>query len=90
MEMPKKKNLWIYNKEKHDKNVKKLKELFFDLIHSFNSIKFDIKSSENIDEDLYFMYRAKHFVDDFGGFSKLIKELKQSFETKNVNFIEPK
>jgi hypothetical protein len=34
-----------------------------------------VKSSTNIDEDFVYMVKAKYFVNDHGGFSKLITEL---------------
>ena len=73
----KKKNLWIYNEKNHNENINLLTNLLSDLIAEFKSIKFDIKSSYDIDEDLYYMYKAKYFVKDFGGFSNLISDLRK-------------
>ena len=74
----KKKNLWIYNEKNHNENINLLTNLLSDLIAEFKSIKFDIKSSYDIDEDLYYMYKAKYFIKDFGGFSNLISELRKN------------
>ena len=70
------KNKWIFNDDKHKKNIKMLKQLLYILLTNFKYITFDIKSSNNIDEDMCYMYKARYFEPDFGGFSKLIYQLR--------------
>jgi hypothetical protein len=72
-------NCWMYTDKKHETNIVKLKELFTKIIELFNII-IDVKSSIIIDNDFIYMVKARHFVEDIGGFSKLIKEL----NTKNI------
>lgn len=68
------KNLWIYNDKTHQINISKLTEMLNNIVKIPN-IYFDIQSSKNPDDDLIFMTKAKFFVSDFGGFSKLVAEI---------------
>jgi hypothetical protein len=69
--------LWMYSDEKHCANVTKLTELFENVLREFPRLDFDVKSSVNIDDDFIYMVMARHFVEDNGGFSQLIRELRE-------------
>ena len=78
--------LWIYTDEKHTQNINKLNTFFTKILEQFKDIefdvKFDVKSSTNIDDDFIYMVMSKYFVKDNGGFSHLIKEL-NSYKNHN-------
>ena len=61
------------NNEKHKKNIEKLKELFLNVLEKFPFLNINVMSSKDIDRDFLYMCKAKHFIEDIGGFSKLIK-----------------
>lgn len=67
--------LYIYTDAKHQQNVDKLQELFKKVLDKF-SILIDIKSSTDIDSDFIYMVMSNYFIPDFGGFSKLIHNLR--------------
>ena len=62
-----------FNNEKHKKNIEKLKELFLNVLEKFPFLNINVMSSKDIDRDFLYMCKAKHFIEDIGGFSKLIK-----------------
>lgn len=66
--------VYKFTEEKHLKNVNRVKGLF-NRIKNMLNIPIDVKSSTNIDEDFVYMVKAKYFVNDHGGFSKLIAEV---------------
>ena len=66
--------LWIYSDKKHNKNINKLNIVFSNVLKHFN-IVIDVRSSADIDSDFIYMIKAKYFVKDEGGFSKLTEEL---------------
>jgi hypothetical protein len=68
------KNLWIYDDDKHKKNILKLSEKLNNIIKIPN-IYIDFISSKNPDDDFIYMVNSKYFVNDSGGFSKLILDL---------------
>lgn len=68
------KNLWIYDDDKHKKNIFKLSKKLNNIIKIPN-IYVDFISSENPDDDFIYMVNSKYFVNDSGGFSKLISDL---------------
>lgn len=68
-------NKWSYTDEKLEKNKIKVQRILSKLINKFN-IYFDIKSSNDIDEDFIYMIKSKYFVSDNGGFSRLINDLR--------------
>lgn len=67
-------NLWIFDKNKHLLNIKRVTELFRKILNIPNII-IDVRSSENIDLDLIYMSKAKFFQMDTGGFSMIINSL---------------
>lgn len=67
------KNLWIYNDEKHQRNISKLTKMLNSIIKIPN-IYIDFKSSKNPDDDFIYMVKAKYFIKDKGGFSTLISK----------------
>jgi hypothetical protein len=69
--------LWMYSDKKHCANVTKLTELFENVLREFPHVDFDVKSSANVDDDFIYMVMARHFVEDNGGFSQLIRELRE-------------
>lgn len=75
--------LYIYTDALHQQNIDKLKELFKKILDKF-TILIDVKSSIDIDCDFIYMVMAKHFVPDFGGFSKLIDDLRDFIKTKET------
>jgi len=72
----KKRNLWVFDQDKHQQNMVQLRELFLNLLQTFPEISFDIQSHADIDLDFIYMVKATHFVSDFGGFSHLINEIR--------------
>lgn len=68
-------NLWIYNDQKHQKNVTKLTALFTQILE-IPDIIIDVKSSSDIDQDIVYIAKSKHFVPDFGGFTRLMSEIR--------------
>tara|TARA_B110000971_G_C19991266_1_gene492089 strand:+ start:425 stop:1651 length:1227 start_codon:yes stop_codon:yes gene_type:complete len=64
-------NLWIYDDDKHQKNISKLSKKL-NSIMKIPNIYIDFISSKNPDDDFIYMVNSKYFVKDFGGFSKLI------------------
>lgn len=68
-------NKFLFTPEKHRVNIQKMTELFNRVLRRFPHLQVDVKSSTDIDEDFAYMVMATHFVQDEGGFSKLIKEL---------------
>jgi len=67
---------WIYTDEKHEKNIAELKRLFTTILDTI-TIPVDIKSSLHPDDDFVYMVMADHFIQDVGGFSSLIAELRE-------------
>ena len=68
------KNMWIYDDDKHQKNILKLTEKLNNVMEIPN-IYVNFISSNNPDNDFIYMVNAKYFVEDFGGFSKLISDV---------------
>ena len=62
-----------FNNEKHKKNIEKLKELFLNVLEKFPFLNINVMSSKDIDRDFLYMCKAKHFIEDRGGISSLIK-----------------
>lgn len=75
--------LYIFSDEQHNKNIRRLQNLFIKLLKNIN-IPIDIQSSANIDEDFIYMVMSKHFICDIGGFSKLISEMRNYILTNKI------
>lgn len=69
------KNLWIYDENKHQKNISELYNKLNNL-NKIPNIYFDLISSKNSDDDLIYMVNSKYFIQDEGGFSKLVSKIK--------------
>lgn len=69
------KNLWIYDENKHQKNISELHNKLNNL-NKIPNIYFDLISSKNSDDDLIYMVNSKYFIQDEGGFSKLVSKIK--------------
>ena len=76
------KNKYIYNDTVNQMNISKLTEMLNNLIKIPN-IYFDITSSKNPDDDLIFMAKAKFFVGDARGFSRLVAEI-QNYQKNDI------
>lgn len=68
------KNRWMYDDDKHQKNILKLTEKL-NSIMKIPNIYVNFISSNNPDDDFMYMVNAKYFVEDFGRFSKLISDV---------------
>ena len=67
-------NLWIYDDDKHQKNVTTFKNIFMQCMQNYPNLNFNIISNDVIDADFVYLIYAKHFVPDHGGFSYLIQQ----------------
>ena len=67
---------WEYTERKQAHNVKRVSQLFNSVRHHFPTLQVQVYSNYDIDQDLCYCVAAKHFIEDHGGFSKLMLELK--------------
>lgn len=67
-------NLWIYDDDKHQKNVTTFKHILIQCMQKYPNLNFNVISNDVIDADFVYMIYAKHFVPDHGGFSYLIQQ----------------
>ena len=68
--------MWIYDDDKHKKNISKLSEKL-NSIRKIPNIYIDFISSNNPDDDFIYMVSSKYFVTVHGGFSKLITDVRK-------------
>ena len=74
-----------FNNEKHKKNIEKLRDLFLNVLEKFPFLNIDVISSKDIDKDFVYMCKAKHFIEDKGGISRLIKIINSHIKTNKIN-----
>ena len=77
------KNLWIFNEEKHQKNISKLEKLLENVMNQFPNLVFDIYSNENVDHDFVYMIYSNYLVIDQGYFGKLIYNIREQMRISN-------
>jgi len=67
---------WIYTEEKHKQNIIMVGDLFNIIINVYNNYDINVVSNTDIDKDLVYCVYSKYFIQDVGGFSELIQQLR--------------
>jgi hypothetical protein len=67
--------LWMCTKKTQEHNKSSVSNIFKEIFESFPLLVIDIKSSKNIDEDFCYCIMSNYFIEDVGGFSRLIYKL---------------
>jgi hypothetical protein len=67
---------WIYTEEKHKQNIIMVGDLFNIIINVYNNYDINVVSNPDIDKDLVYCVYSKYFIEDVGGFSELIQQLR--------------
>lgn len=73
-----------YDDNKHQMNIDKLTHLFKTIILEFPLLNFDVMSSTDVDKDIVYMCKAKHFIKDNGGFSSVISIIQNVIKNSNT------
>lgn len=77
-------NLWNYSEEKQKRNELYVENLFNKIKNNFRNIELDVFSNIDIDNDICYCVNAKYFINDDGGFSKLLLKLNEYINGKNI------
>jgi hypothetical protein len=72
---PKDSPMWICTQEIQNINIQKIKVLIQKIYNNFPNLIVDIISNSDIDKDICYCVNSKHFINDNGGFSLLMKKL---------------
>jgi hypothetical protein len=73
----KERNWWVYSEEKMAKNRIGMIEFLSRLLNDMDHINFRISSNYSVDRDFITMVMADEFVQDFGGFSQLVADVRR-------------
>lgn len=80
LHLRKKANLWECTDDTQKKNKIELRKLLLKITRNFPNLELNIHSRSDPDIDICYCVFAKHFINDVGGFSSLLKKLNDLYK----------